>query len=85
MSTITISSKHKGNIISKEQFAEIIETLVHDKKISYLEAITHYMSEAGMELDSIPKLIPQSIKDAIEAEATDLHLLKRHTKKIRLA
>jgi hypothetical protein len=57
-----------------------IEQLVKDKKISYMEAVLHYAQTSEIEPEAMAKMLNQSIKDKIEVEAQELHLLKRTAK-----
>ena len=57
-----------------------IEQLVKDKKLSYMEAVLHYAQKSEIEPEAMAKMLNQSIKDKIEVEAQELHLLKRTAK-----
>ena len=57
-----------------------IEQLVKDKKISYMEAVLHYAQTSEIEPEAMAKMLNQSVKDKIEVEAQELHLLKRTAK-----
>ena len=54
-----------------------IEEIVKDKKLSYMEAVLHYAEKSEFEPEAMAKMLNQSIKDKIEVEAQELHLLKR--------
>ena len=57
-----------------------IEQLVKDKKLSYMEAVLHYAQTSEIEPEAMAKMLNQSVKDKIEVEAQELHLLKRTAK-----
>ena len=63
--------------ISKERFAEDIETLVLNTKMNYIEAIVEYCEEKGIELESVSKLVSKPLKDKLKYEATELNYLKK--------
>ena len=54
-----------------------LEELVARRKISYIEAIVEYADSIDVEIESIAKLLNQSIKDKIELEAQNLNMLKK--------
>ena len=57
-----------------------IEQLVKDKELSYMDAVLHYAQTSEIEPEAMAKMLNQSIKDKIEVEAQELHLLKRTAK-----
>jgi hypothetical protein len=63
--------------ISKDKFAEEIETLVLKTQLNYIDAIIEYCSNNDIELDTVNKLISKPLKDKIKYEATELNFLKR--------
>ena len=54
-----------------------IEQLVKDKGLPYMEAVLHYAETSELEPEAIAKMLNQSIKDKIEVEAQELHMLKQ--------
>ena len=67
-----------GNkFISKDKFAEEIETLVLNTSMSYIEAIVEYCEERGIEVESVSKLISKPLKEKLKYEATELNYLKK--------
>ena len=57
-----------------------IEGIVKEKELSYMEAVLHYAQKSEIEPEAMAKMLNQSIKDKIEVEAQELHLLKRTAK-----
>ena len=57
-----------------------IEKIVKDKDLSYMEAVLHYAQTSEIEPEAMAKMLNQSVKDKIEVEAQELHLLKRTAK-----
>ena len=54
-----------------------IEEIVKTKHLTYIEAILEYTNEADGEIEMIAKMLNKSIKDKIEAEATELNMFKK--------
>ena len=57
-----------------------IEKIVKDKELSYIDAVLYYAQTSEIEPEAMAKMLNQSIKDKIEVEAQELHLLKRTAK-----
>ena len=64
-------------IINLRYFAIIIEDIVKSKKMSYLDAISHYCEETKMEPETVGKLVQGSLKSKLRDEAVDLHFLPK--------
>lgn len=58
------------------KFARSIEGLVANTDYTYLEAITEYCNETGLEIEVAATLINQNLKSKIENEAMDNNMLK---------
>jgi hypothetical protein len=65
------------NILTKQSLATIIEKLVIDEKMTYMEAVLHYCEEKQIDPLDIGKLISPVIKSKIEAEAMTRNLLPK--------
>ena len=63
--------------IKPQDFAIIIEDIVKSKKMSYLDAISHYCEETKMEPETVGKLVQGSLKSKLRDEAVDLHFLPK--------
>ncbi len=72
-----INKAINDKFISKEKFAEDIESIVHNKKMNYIDAIVLYCEENGIEIESVNKLISKPLKDKIKFLATELNYLKK--------
>tara|TARA_Y100001970_G_scaffold137218_1_gene168861 strand:- start:1561 stop:1815 length:255 start_codon:yes stop_codon:yes gene_type:complete len=66
-----------SKVKSKKIFSSGIETLVINMECSYMDAIIHYCEENDVDFDIVPKLISSSIKEKLQAEATNLNFLPR--------
>ena len=58
----------------------MIEQMVKEKELSYMEAVLHYAQMSEIEPEAIAKMLNQSIKDKIEVEAQGLNMLKKTAK-----
>tara|TARA_Y100001963_G_scaffold124110_1_gene174645 strand:+ start:310 stop:534 length:225 start_codon:yes stop_codon:yes gene_type:complete len=63
--------------IKPQDFAIIIEDIVKSKKMSYLDAISHYCEETKMEPETVGKLVQGSLKSKLRDEAVNLHFLPK--------
>ena len=68
------------NVLTKAKFSIIIEELVHDKRLSYMEAIVYYCDNNELEVETAAKLINPVIKSKIEVEAQELNFLPKTSK-----
>ena len=57
-----------------------IEQIVKEKELSYMDAVLYHAQGLEIEPEAMAKMLNQSIKDKIEVEAQELHLLKRTAK-----
>ncbi len=63
--------------LSKDKFAEDIESLVLETKLSYIDAIVQYCEDNNIEVETVNKLVSKPLKEKIRWEATELNYLKR--------
>jgi len=65
---------------STNEFSLYIEGRVAAQEISYMEAIIQYCEEVDIDIESISKLINQSLKDKVQIEAEDGNYFKKRGK-----
>jgi len=65
---------------SPNEFSLYIESRVAAQDISYMEAIIQYCEEVDIDIESISKLINQSLKDKVQIEAEDGNYFKKRGK-----
>ena len=63
--------------IKPQDFTEIIEDIVMNKRMTYLDAISHYCQETKMEPETAGKLVQGVLKQKVREEAIDLHFLRK--------
>ena len=68
--------------MNTKKFSLIIEEIVVEKRLSYMDAIVDYCDNNEMEIESAAKLVNTKIKESIKLEASDLNLLKEKVVKL---
>jgi hypothetical protein len=64
-------------IMTRKRFSTAVESMVSESKgVSYIEAAASIIEERGMDFKSLNRLLSDSLKQKIEAEAVDLNLLR---------
>ena len=64
-------------IITPTKFSLLIEQMVIDKKITYIDACLEYCKEKEIEPNSVGRLVNKSLKQKIQMEAEELHFLPK--------
>lgn len=64
-------------LMTAQKFSLIIEQLVKDKRLSYIDAITYWCEENEMEIEVAAKLIGNVIKEKVRYEAQELNYLEK--------
>ena len=80
----SIQQQIDEKIITVKDFALSIETFVNDKKIGYLDALTHYADQNNVEIETIASLVKNShvLKAKLAAESEGKKLLKASGNKL---
>ena len=65
---------------SPNEFSLYIEEKVTKEKVGYMDAIIQYCEEIDIDIESISKLINQSLRDKVQNEAEDQNYFKRRGK-----
>jgi len=63
-----------------KEFSVMVEQLVTDKKLGYMDAICHHCKETGLEIEVAATLISSALKAKIKEEAQDNNMLKKSSK-----
>ena len=69
-------------IVTPSKFALLIENIVKDKKVSYMDAVILYCEENGIDPSNIKSLVNKHLKEKIAYEAQSLNMLKDKTAKL---
>jgi hypothetical protein len=78
-----INKALEKKFLCSARFAQEIEGIVSNDKMSYIDAIIYYCEKNAIELDSVPKLISKPLKEKLKWEAQELNFLKK-TSRARL-
>ena len=62
---------------SANEFSLYIESVVKDKRVSYMDAVLNYCSENYLDPEDVSKLINKSLKDKIEMNFRELNYLPK--------
>ena len=63
--------------MNSKKFGLIIEGIVKEKKISYLDAVLKYCDENDIDTSTVGPLINKSLKEKIQIEAEKLNLVEK--------
>ena len=75
-----ITEELNKKFLSKDKFAEEIESLVLKTKMNYIDAICQYCEDNNIDLDGISKLISKPLKEKLKCDAMELNFLKKTTR-----
>lgn len=63
--------------LTKSKFSKLVEAVVINKSLSYMDAILHLCEENDIDPEDVRKFISPIIKDKLEAEAMNLNYLPK--------
>ena len=69
-------------ILTPNKFALIVENIVKDKKISYIDAILDYCKDNEIDPANARSMINKTLKEKIAYEAQNLNMLKEKVAKL---
>ena len=64
-------------IMTKKRFSAGVEDLVAKNNMSYMDAMNFIIEQRGMDYGNIKKLLSDSLKEKVTAEAQGLNLIKQ--------
>ena len=71
----------KDKFFCPAKFAQEIEQLVlNQEDMNYIDAIVYFCDLNAIDLESVPKLISNPLKEKIKYEASELNFLKRSSR-----
>ena len=65
------------NLMNSKKFGLIIEGIVKEKKITYLDAVVKYCDENEIDTATVGPLINKQLKEKIQREAEKLNLVEK--------
>jgi len=68
------------DVLNREKFSIIVEQIVKEKRISYMDAIVWWCEENEFDIQDVNKLISPLIKEKIKVEAEDLNFLPKSSR-----
>ena len=63
--------------MTTQKFSMIIESVVKQKKLTYMDAITWWCEQNEFEIETAAKLVNSNIKEKLRYEAQELNFLER--------
>ena len=66
-----------NNFLTKKKFTEMILESVKSDEHGYIDAIVHICEKNNIEIEDVKKYISPAIKDQVEAEGMNLHMLPK--------
>jgi len=69
--------QEEKTFLTKTKFAKLIEAVVSEDKLTYMDAVIHLCDQHGVELEEVRKFISPVIKNKLEAEAMSLNFLPK--------
>ena len=73
-----------NTILTPNKFALIVENIVKDKRISYIDAILEYCKDNEIDPSNTKSMINKTLKEKIAFEAQNLNMLKEKVAKLPL-
>jgi|TARA_S200000501_G_scaffold12012_1_gene10638 hypothetical protein len=70
------------SIITPNKFALLIEDIVKNKRISYIDAVVLYCEKHNIDPSTTKSMINKNLKEKIAYEAQGLNMLKEKTAKL---
>ena len=62
--------------MNSKEFSLMIEGIVREKRITYMDAIIDYCDKNDIDLTTVKSIVNKSLKEKIKSEAVDLKMLK---------
>jgi hypothetical protein len=78
-----INKALEEKFLCSSRFAQDIERIVSNDKMSYIDAIIYYCEKNSIDVESVPKLVSKPLKEKLKWEAMELNFLKK-TSRARL-
>ena len=65
--------------MTPKRFSKIVEDIVKDKQVNYMDAILIYCENHELEPEDVKKFVSKTLKEKVAVNAQDLHYLPRTT------
>lgn len=68
--------------MTQKRFSKIIEDIVQEKNLTYMDAVLHYCAENELEPEDIRKFIGKTLKERIALNAQELNYIPKTTEEL---
>ncbi len=65
--------------MTPKRFSKLVEDIVKDKQVNYMDAILIYCENHELEPEDVKKFVSKTLKEKVAVNAQDLHYLPRTT------
>ena len=69
-----------NEVVNRNYFSKMVEDTLKRQPMPYMDAILICANKCGIEPEMVSKLVSPTIKDKLEAEVSELRLLKSGSK-----
>jgi len=66
----------KEKIMTRKRFSTAVEEIVAKQNMSYMDAMNYIIEKRGMDYSNIKKLLSDSLREKVTAEAQELNLIR---------
>jgi hypothetical protein len=63
--------------ITPEQLVQDINDIAYRNRMNYIDATVYYCEKNNLDIESVGKLVPSSLKSKIEESAREVRMLKK--------
>lgn len=77
MNQSEIETALEDKFMSKEKFAEKIESMVLKSGLNYIDSIVEYCQQNNLEIEAASKLVSKVLKEKIKADAVELNYISK--------
>ena len=63
--------------ITPEQLVQDINDIAYRNRMNYIDATVYYCEKNNLDIESVGKLVPSSLKSKIEESAREIRMLKK--------
>lgn len=72
-----MSDSANESFLNKKRFSGMIEDIVHEKNMSYMDAIIYLCEKINLEIEDCKKYTSNSIRDKLRVEAMGLNFIPK--------
>lgn len=72
-----MNDKVDDQFLTRKSFSSMVESFVHQNRMSYLDSVLHLCEKNNLELEDVKKYLSVTILEHIESEARQLNFLPK--------